>query len=128
MAALALKKAGWSALKFYPFGGPQVITQERIARGVELVRAVREAVGPGMEIGIDVRARLDPWSAGRVSKRPRRVRHRCVAGGASILSTTRRRLRVRPVHECSSLHGRATLTAAGSSTSALRRMPVRIIQ
>jgi galactonate dehydratase len=69
VAALALKKAGWSALKFYPFGGPQVITQERIARGVELVRAVREAVGPGMEIGIDVRARLDPWSAGRVAKR-----------------------------------------------------------
>lgn len=68
-AALALKVAGWTALKFYPFGGPQVITQERIERGVELVRAVREAVGPGMEIGIDVRARLDPWSAGRVARR-----------------------------------------------------------
>lgn len=68
-AAVALESAGWSALKFYPFGGPQVITTERIERGVELVRAVREAVGPGMEIGIDVRARLDPWNAGRVARR-----------------------------------------------------------
>ena len=68
-AAAALHADGWRALKFYPFGGPQVITPERIDEGVELVRAVREAVGPGMEIGIDVRARLDPWSAGRVAQR-----------------------------------------------------------
>lgn len=68
-AAIALRDSGWSALKFYPFGGPQMITPERIERGVELVRAVREAVGPGTEIGIDVRARLDPWSAGRVARR-----------------------------------------------------------
>lgn len=68
-AAAKLKAEGWTALKFYPFGGPQVITQKRIARGVDLVRAVREAVGPEMEIAIDVRARLDPWSAGRVAQR-----------------------------------------------------------
>lgn len=68
-AAVKLKEAGWSALKFYPFGGPQVITPERITRGVELVRAVREAVGPHMEIATDIRARLDPWSAGRVAQR-----------------------------------------------------------
>ena len=67
-AAAALVKEGWAALKFYPFGGPQVITQQRISDGLELVRAVRDAVGPGVEIGIDVRARLDPWSAGRVAR------------------------------------------------------------
>lgn len=68
-AATKLKAEGWPALKFYPFGGPQVITPERITAGVNLVRAVREAVGPEMEIAIDVRARLDPWSAGRVAQR-----------------------------------------------------------
>ena len=67
-AALRLKDAGWKALKFYPFGGPQTITPQRIQHGVDLVRAVRDAVGPDMEIGIDVRARLDLWSAGRVAQ------------------------------------------------------------
>jgi galactonate dehydratase len=67
-AALRLKDAGWTALKFYPFGGPQTITPQRIQHGVDLVKAVRDAVGPDMEIGIDVRARLDPWSAGRVAQ------------------------------------------------------------
>jgi len=67
-AALRLKDAGWTALKFYPFGGPQTITPQRIQHGIDLVRAVRDAVGPDMEIGIDVRARLDLWSAGRVAQ------------------------------------------------------------
>ncbi len=67
-AALELKNAGWSALKFYPFGGPQVITPERIRHGIDVVRAVRDAIGPNMEIGLDIRARIDPWSASRVAK------------------------------------------------------------
>lgn len=67
--ALALKNEGWTALKFYPFGGPQVITPERMHHGIEVVRAVREAVGPNMEIGIDIRARIDPFSAGRVAQK-----------------------------------------------------------
>ena len=68
-AALELKNDGWKALKFYPFGGPQVTTPEQIDHGIELVQAVREAVGNDMDIGIDIRARLDVWSAGRVAKR-----------------------------------------------------------
>lgn len=67
--ALALKNQGWTALKFYPFGGPQVITPERMHHGIEVVRSVREAVGPNMEIGIDIRARIDPFSAGRVAQK-----------------------------------------------------------
>ncbi|HAG55478.1 MAG TPA: mandelate racemase, partial [Dehalococcoidia bacterium] len=67
-AALRLKDEGWTALKFYPWGGPQVITPEHIRSGIELVRAVRDAVGPEMEIGLDIRARLDPMSAGRVAR------------------------------------------------------------
>ena len=67
-AALKLKKKGWTALKFYPFGGPQTVTPQRIQHGIDLVHAVRDAVGPDMEIAIDVRARLDPWSAGRAAQ------------------------------------------------------------
>ena len=67
-AALKLKNKGWTALKFYPFGGPQTTTPGQISHGIELVRAVRDAVGPEMEIGVDVRARLNPWSAGRAAQ------------------------------------------------------------
>ena len=61
-------KQGWNALKFYPFGGPQVVTPERINHGVALLDAVRDAVGPDIEIAVDVRGRLDMWSAQRVAK------------------------------------------------------------
>ena len=67
-AASKLVGQGYTALKFYPFTGEQVVTPERIERGVSLVRAVREAVGPNVEIAIDIRARLNVWSAMRVAQ------------------------------------------------------------
>ena len=67
MAADTVKQ-GWNALKFYPFGGPQVVTPGRINHGVALLDAVRDAVGPDVEIAVDVRGRLDMWSAQRVAK------------------------------------------------------------
>ena len=54
--AKAVVEQGYRCLKLYPFSGEQVITPERITRGVGLVAAVREAVGPNIEIGVDVRA------------------------------------------------------------------------
>ena len=66
--AKAVVEQGFRCLKLYPFTGAQVITQERLARGVGLVRAVREAVGPNIEIGVDVRGRLNIWSARRVAQ------------------------------------------------------------
>ena len=62
-AAVKTVKAGYPCLKFYPFKGEYVTTPDRINTGVELVKAVREAVGPDIQIGIDIRARLDYWSA-----------------------------------------------------------------
>jgi galactonate dehydratase len=59
---------GYRCLKLYPFGGTQVVTPQRIARGVGLVRAVRDEVGPGIEIAVDVRARLNIGSARRVAR------------------------------------------------------------
>lgn len=60
---------GYSCLKFYPFKGEQVATPDRIDHGTEMVRAVREAVGPQVEIAIDIRGRLNIWSARRVAQR-----------------------------------------------------------
>ena len=67
--ARAVVDQGYTALKFYPFAGAQVATPARIDRGIALVRAVREAVGPAVEIAIDVRANLNMRSAIRAAKR-----------------------------------------------------------
>ena len=60
---------GFKCLKVYPFNGVQTITPERIARGVGIVRAIREAVGPGIEVAVDVRRRLNIWSARRIAQK-----------------------------------------------------------
>jgi len=67
--AKAVVEQGYRCLKVYPFGGVQVITPERIARGVGIVRAIRDAVGPSIEIAVDVRSRLNIWSARRIAQR-----------------------------------------------------------
>lgn len=67
--ALETVSQGYTALKLYPFSGEQVVTPERIERGIAFVRAVREAVGPDCEIAIDIRARLNVWSARRVAQK-----------------------------------------------------------
>ena len=66
--AQAVVAQGYRCLKLYPFVGAQVITPERLQRGVGLVAAVREAVGTDIEIAVDVRARLNPWSARRAAQ------------------------------------------------------------
>jgi len=60
---------GYKCLKLYPFGGPQVITPERMQLGVDRVAAVREAVGPNVEIGVDIRNALNIWGARRVAQK-----------------------------------------------------------
>ena len=62
-----LVEEGWRAMKFYPFHGPQVITPDRLELGAGLVKAVRESVGPAVEVAVDVRGRLDVWSARRAA-------------------------------------------------------------
>ena len=67
-SAKSVVAQGYRCLKLYPFGGRQVADPERIARGTRIVRAIREAVGPSIEIAIDVRSRLNVWSARRVAQ------------------------------------------------------------
>ncbi|MEZ4660351.1 MAG: galactonate dehydratase [Caldilineaceae bacterium] len=62
-------KRGFRCLKLYPFSGsPQVVTPERMTRAINIVGAVRDAVGPDIEIAIDIRFRLNPWSARRAAQ------------------------------------------------------------
>lgn len=65
--AAAAVARGYRALKFYPFGGGQSITPERIKRSIGIIRAVREAVGPDIELALDARARLNIGSARRIA-------------------------------------------------------------
>ncbi len=60
---------GFRCLKLYPFSGsPQVVTPKQMNRAISIVRAVREAVGPDIEIAIDLRSRLNLWSARRAAQ------------------------------------------------------------
>jgi L-alanine-DL-glutamate epimerase-like enolase superfamily enzyme len=49
---------GYRCLKVYPFSGEQVITPERIARGIAIVRAMREARKRGEISQAELEARL----------------------------------------------------------------------
>jgi galactonate dehydratase len=64
-------RRGFTALKFDPFPGPWrlFISREQEEIAVETVRAVREAVGPDVELLIEVHRRLAPMHAVRVSRR-----------------------------------------------------------
>ena len=68
--AVATVKRGFSAMKFDPFPGPWrlYIDRKDEQAAVEKVRAVREAVGPDVDILIEVHRRLSPMNAIRVSR------------------------------------------------------------
>jgi galactonate dehydratase len=69
--ALATVKQGFSALKFDPFPGPwrAYIDGRDEALAVEHVKAVRDAVGPGVDILVEVHRRLAPLPAIRIARR-----------------------------------------------------------
>lgn len=68
--AIDTVKLGFSAIKFDPFPGPWrlFISKEEEKIAVDNVRAVREAVGPEVDILIEVHRRLAPFCAIRVAK------------------------------------------------------------
>ena len=68
-AAYKIINEGYKCLKFYPFIGNYVIDNEGLERGVGLVKSVRESVGNEIQVGIDIRARLDFGSAIQVAKK-----------------------------------------------------------
>jgi len=69
-AARGVVAQGFTALKFDPFPGPwrEIIDRAQERQAVANVRAVREAVGPDVEILIEVHRRLAPVHAIRVAR------------------------------------------------------------
>jgi galactonate dehydratase len=71
-ANLAIKtvKKGFNALKFDPFPGPWrlYISRKEEETAVEIVKTIREAVGPDIDLLIEVHRRLAPMHAIRVAK------------------------------------------------------------
>src|SRR5436190_9076145 len=69
-AAKTTVARGFDALKFDPFPGPwrTHITREAERQVVETVRAVRDAVGAGVDLLIEVHRRLAPMHAVRVAR------------------------------------------------------------
>ena len=68
--ARAVVKDGFTALKFDPFPGPwrAYIDRKDEERAVEQVRAVREAVGPDVDVLVEAHRRLAPANAIRVAR------------------------------------------------------------
>ena len=68
--ARAVVERGFTALKFDPFPGPwrAYIDRHEEEEAVDRVRAVREAVGPDVDILVEVHRRLAPMHAVRVAR------------------------------------------------------------
>ena len=70
-AAEKVVAQGWTALKFDPLPAPwrTYIPKEHEERAVRVVKAVRDAVGPGVDILIDQHRRIAPMHAIRLDRR-----------------------------------------------------------
>jgi len=69
--AAEVVKAGWTALKFDPLPAPwrTYIPKEQEERAVRVTKAIRDAVGPDVDLLIDQHRRLAPMHAIRLDKR-----------------------------------------------------------
>ncbi len=69
-AAKQMVQRGFTAIKFDPFPGPWrlYISRDDEAKAVETVHAVRDAVGPDIDLLIEVHRRLAPMHAVRVAR------------------------------------------------------------
>ncbi|MBK8027462.1 MAG: mandelate racemase/muconate lactonizing enzyme family protein [Chloroflexi bacterium] len=68
-AALAVKAKGYSALKFDPFGaGFYELDRAEKVRVLDLIAAVADAVGPGVDLLIEMHGRFNPVTAVELAK------------------------------------------------------------
>lgn len=69
-AATLVEERGFNALKFDPFPGPwrEYVNRDELAEAAATVGKIREAVGPDVELLVEVHRRLAPMNAIRVAK------------------------------------------------------------
>ncbi|MBT7079640.1 MAG: mandelate racemase/muconate lactonizing enzyme family protein [Chloroflexi bacterium] len=69
-AATLTEERGFNALKFDPFTGPwrEYVNREELTEAAATVGKVREAVGPDVELLVEVHRRLAPMNAIRMAK------------------------------------------------------------
>lgn len=68
--AVAVVEKGFKGVKFDPFNAKSLnrsLTRDEERHGIEMVRAVREAVGPDIDIALDIHGALDVRTARRVA-------------------------------------------------------------
>src|SRR5919197_3528750 len=113
-AAEAVLKRGFTALKFDPLPGPwrTYIPKQHIRSAVEVTRAVRDAVGPDVDILVEVHRRLAPMHAIDLANalaefEPYWFEEPCQSENVEALAEVRRASRI-PV-----VTGEALLTRAG---------------
>lgn len=77
-AAEAVVKRGFTAMKFDPVPGPwrTYVPKEHIRCAVRVLRAIRDAVGPNVDLLLDIHRRLAPMHAVSIICRPRELERR----------------------------------------------------
>lgn len=112
LRAAKVKEMGFTAMKFDPFPGPfrQIIDRKDEDYAVESVRRVREAVGPGVDILVEVHRRLAPMHAIRVARRieelnPFWFEEPCTSDNVDLVAEVKRAIRI-PVVTGEALHNK----------------------
>jgi len=111
--AARVVQSGFSAMKFDPFPGPwrQFISRKDEDHAVETVRRVREAVGPDVDLLVEVHRRLAPMHAIRVARRmeefnPFWYEEPCLSDNIDLVAQAKREIRI-PVVTGEALHTKA---------------------
>jgi len=111
--AQGVVERGFTALKFDPVPGPwrTFVPKDHIRRAVKVLRAVRDAVGPDVDILLDIHRRLAPMHAIDLADalaqfEPYWLEEPCQAENVEALADVRRRSRI-PVVTGEALYTRA---------------------
>lgn len=98
--ALEVKKKGFTAMKWDPFRGywRNSITKKEEDYAVACVKEVREAVGPDVDLLIEVHRRLSPYHAAHFSERveeydPYWIEEPCLADNIDLVAEAHRKIK-----------------------------------
>lgn len=98
--AIAVKDKGFTAMKWDPFQGywRNYISKAQEDYAVDCVKAVREALGPDVDLLVEVHRRLSPWHAAHFAQRieqydPFWVEEPCLADNLDLIVEAKKGIR-----------------------------------